>query len=118
MTEDRRPPQTEDMSAILASIRRLVAEEDRRVQPAPLPDGEVLELTPDMRVLDAPESSSLDVEAAELELSFDEAQIADIARAVLRQEFAGEFGRDLTRKIRTLVREEVAQAIDALSERR
>lgn len=117
MTEDRRPPGSEDMSAILASIRRIVAEEDRRVEPA-AHGGETLELTDEMRVLDAPDATALDVAPADLELSFDEAQIADIARAVLRDEFAGAFGRDLTKKLRTLVREEVAQAIDALADRR
>jgi hypothetical protein len=118
MNEDRRAQQHEDMSSIMASIRRLVEEEDRRVSGPASVDADVFELTADMRVLDAAEATALDVAATDLELSVDEAQIADIARAVLREEFAGDFGRDLTRKIRTLVREEVAQAIDALGERR
>ncbi|TVQ52660.1 MAG: hypothetical protein EA355_14635 [Rhodobacteraceae bacterium] len=118
MTGDKPPSPHEDMAAILASIRRIVADEDKRATPPPLLQEDVLELTPDMRVLDAPAATALDIETDELELSLDEAQIADIARAVLREEFAGDFGRDLTRKLRVLVREEVAQAVDALNERR
>jgi hypothetical protein len=43
----------------------------------------------------------------------DEAAVADIVRAVLRQEFAGDFGKSLTQQIRVLIQREVARQIGA-----
>jgi hypothetical protein len=43
--------------------------------------------------------------------ALDEAAVADIVRAVLREEFGGEFGKNLTQQIRTLVHAEVTRAM-------
>ena len=44
-------------------------------------------------------------------LSLDEAQIADIARAVLREELRGDFGKTISRNMRRMVREEVERLL-------
>lgn len=115
MTET--PPRNEAaMADILASIRRIVAEEDRRVpQPAgagfeALADG-VFDLTPDMRI-DGDRDNGLDLEPPEPSTpTVDEAAVADIARTVLREELNGPLGVALTQNIRKLVREEIARAL-------
>ncbi|SDZ81712.1 hypothetical protein [Rubrimonas cliftonensis] len=43
----------------------------------------------------------------------DEAVVADIARAVMREEFSGAFGRNLTQQIRQLISAEVSRALAA-----
>jgi cell pole-organizing protein PopZ len=45
--------------------------------------------------------------------ALDEAAVADIVRAVLRDEFSGTFGRNLTQQIRSLVHAEVTRALAA-----
>jgi cell pole-organizing protein PopZ len=45
--------------------------------------------------------------------TLDEAAVADIVRAVLRDEFNGAFGRSLTQQIRSLVQSEVAKTLAA-----
>jgi cell pole-organizing protein PopZ len=119
MTET--PPRNEAaMADILASIRRIVAEEDRRSPPPAataldaLADG-VFDLTPDMRI-DGERDNGLGLEAPEPATpTVDEAAVADIARTVLREELNGPLGVALTQNIRKLVREEIARA---LAERR
>lgn len=126
---DSRPRNDAAMAEILASIRRIVADEDRRgAHAAPFDvQGDVLILTREMRIDDTAEddgaksppvmgdtpSNELAPSAAapEAELSVDEAAVVDIARIVLRDEFDGEFGRNLTAQITHLVREEVARAL-------
>lgn len=130
------PPRNDAaMAEILASIRRIVADEDRRgVASAKMgqsrlpPTGaDVLELTPDMRIDDAKprETSATPVapaankapeaaaapDAEPIELSVDEAVVVDIVRAVLRDEFEGAFGAELTRKLRKLASDEVSRAL-------
>lgn len=99
------------MAEILSSIRRIVAEEDRR-PPRPgasADDDDVLELTPDMRLPDdAPPAAPEEA----FTLSAEEALIADVARAVLRDEIDGEIGRLLQRQIRDTVRVEIARALE------
>ncbi len=86
------------MADILASIRRIVNEES-----APREPEGVLLLTPAMR------SDGMAVlEAATPGL--DEAVVADIVRAVLREELGGALGEALTARIRALVRDEVSLA--------
>jgi hypothetical protein len=146
------------MAEILASMRRIVAENDqrsRRFVEGP-DDPEILVLTPEMR-LDAPAEAPsagarpspvvpppaapdpLTPPAAQREdadgraapkaaapsddaaamlagapdAALDEAAVADIVRAVLRDEFNGAFGRGLTQQIRTLVQTEVARTLAA-----
>jgi hypothetical protein len=45
--------------------------------------------------------------------ALDEAAVADIVRAVLRQEFSGDFGKSLTQQIRILIQREVTQQLEA-----
>lgn len=162
MTDTPTPPPRNDaaMADILASIRRIVAEEDARVAataPAPPgPQGDILELTPEMRAdrakpepdaepapaaaspsdSAAPFGSAAPAAAAatasatpdvappsrddevSLDLSnlpVDEAQVAEIVRAVLRDELRGDFGARLSERIRAVVREELARAIEELA---
>lgn len=125
------PPRNDAaMADILASIRRIVADEDRRgVAAAQLgpnrvpPSGaDVLELTREMRidgpatrvsakVPPAPAAVPVEPDPEPVELSVDEAIVVDIVRAVLRDEFEGAFGAELTRKLQKLAREEVARAL-------
>jgi cell pole-organizing protein PopZ len=99
MTDPTRPADPA-MADILASIRRIVADESAAA------GGEgVLLLTPAMRI-DGP---TADLEAASPGL--DEAVVADVARAVLHDELQGDFGRTLSERIRAIVREEVRQAL-------
>jgi hypothetical protein len=93
-------PQDPAMADILASIRRIVADESAAGEP----EG-VLLLTPAMRA----DSASPDLEAVSSGL--DEAVVADIARAVLREELGGQLGEALTARIRALIRDEVATVI-------
>jgi cell pole-organizing protein PopZ len=126
MSDDRKTDPA--MADILASIRRIVAEEDRRfADTAAL--GEPLLLTPAMRVDQAaagepapeapadeappPAADASLVDAARGELSIDESHIVEIARAVVREELAGAFGQTLTRNVKALVRDEVARALAA-----
>lgn len=113
------PPRSDAaMADILASIRRIVAEEDRRgpqlaTQEAFQRD-DVLVLTPEMRIDDA--------EAAGLGLvdpvgqiatpSLDETAVADIARTVVREELNGPLGVALTQNIKRMIREEIAKALN------
>lgn len=141
---DSRPRNDAAMAEILASIRRIVADEDRCGVQGELSEsgGDVLVLTSEMRVVDdeggdfvqtavahhrVPEDESAErrvpalyeasrsaaarVPSPEAELSVDEAAVVDIARVVLRDEFEGEFGRNLTEQITQLVRAEVARAL-------
>ena len=108
------------MAAILASIKRIVAEEDRRAPIAALddPDGlnSVLELTPAMRIDGAnPDQRATSAEAARSDLrpGIDEAAVADIARAVLREELNGPLGAAMTHNVRRMIQEEVARALAA-----
>lgn len=94
-------PQDPAMADILASIRRIVADESAAAEP----EG-VLLLTPAMRADAAPP----DLEAVSSGL--DEAVVADIARAVLREELGGQLGEALTARIRAMIRDEVAAATD------
>jgi hypothetical protein len=155
MSERKTPPDDAAMADILASIRRIVSEEEKRVaatSPAPPgPQGDVLDLTSDMKVGaaatpenppagpaspegaaeaptghtagDAPEpdareaqgdaaaaESGLEVDLSDLPV--DEAQIADIVRAVLREELRGDLGKAITRKMHEISREEIARAFE------
>jgi hypothetical protein len=58
----------------------------------------------------APNASEIDVDLSDLPI--DEAQIADIVRAVLREELRGDLGRAISRKIRDISREEIARAFE------
>jgi hypothetical protein len=113
------PPRNDAaMADILASIKRIVAEEDRRSNnqvPAFL-DGsdDVFELTPDMRVDadDLERDNLLATEAAEAAApSIDEAAVADIARIVVREELNGPLGVAMTKNIKKMIREEVQRAL-------
>jgi hypothetical protein len=113
------PPRNDAaMADILASIKRIVAEEDRRSNnqvPAFL-DGsdDVFELTPDMRVDadDLERDNALATEAAEAATpSIDEAAVADIARIVVREELNGPLGVAMTKNIKKMIREEVQRAL-------
>ncbi len=115
---DERPRNDAAMAEILASIRRIVADEDARAAPVPHVEGDVLILTREMRILDedaAAETKSAaaspDGEPPEAALSVDEAAVVEIARIVLRDEFDGAFGQNLTAQITQLVRAEVARAL-------
>lgn len=106
------------MADILASIRRIVAEEDRRTATVaslpPAGEQDILDLTADMRVDDdvAAENSFASGEGPEMIApSIDEAAVADIARAVLREELNGPVGVALTRNVRKLIAEEVARLL-------
>jgi cell pole-organizing protein PopZ len=170
MSEHRPPKDDAAMADILASIRRIVREEEQRVAATaaapPGPQGDVLELTPEMRVdIDAPaaQEAATDAPAAPVaatvaapvaaplvaaapepdgetraaadadapaveagpaapsvgdvdydvgDLPVDEAQIADIVRAVLREELSGPLGAQITRMIRDIAREEIARAFE------
>jgi cell pole-organizing protein PopZ len=111
------PPRNEAaMADILASIRRIVAEEDRRAPQLAqagldaLADG-IFELTTDMRI-DGDRDNGLALEPPEPSTpTVDEAAVADIARTVLREELNGPMGVALTQNIRKLVREEIARAL-------
>ncbi len=107
-----RPRNDAAMAEILSSIRRIVAEEDSRgvAKGAPLEDA-VLLLTPEMRL---PDDAPPPPPEERFELSADEAIIADVARAVLRDELDGEFGRLLQSRIRDAVRVELARALDEM----
>lgn len=151
---------------ILASIRRIVADEERRGPDTTGGDDGVLVLTADMRVDVAPggahgatamadrpadatraepdaavpvepahaaparaaeaaradpasaraEPHTVDARAllsGEPDPTPDEAAVAEIVRSVLRQEFSGAFGRNLTAQIRQLVQAEVTRALAA-----
>jgi cell pole-organizing protein PopZ len=108
------------MADILASIKRIVAEEDRRgrnhVPAFADSNGEVFELTPEMR-LDADEverDNALASEAVDATTpSIDEAAVADIARVVIREELNGPLGIAMTQNIKKLIREEVQRALAA-----
>ncbi|MFN3614785.1 MAG: hypothetical protein ACK4WC_09540 [Rubrimonas sp.] len=130
------------MNEILSSIRRIVADEQRRNAAIPRSGEEILELTAEMRCDGGPFEHELRPKArpamfaptSEFERrdrrspgedhddalamlegrpdeTPDEAAIADIARAVLREELAGETGQRLTRQIRQLVHAEVTRAL-------
>jgi hypothetical protein len=58
----------------------------------------------------APNASEIDVDLSDLPI--DEAQVADIVRAVLREELRGDLGRAISRKIRDISREEIARAFE------
>jgi hypothetical protein len=155
MSERKSPADDAAMADILASIRRIVTEEEKRVaatSPAPPgPQSDVLHLTEEMKVgaakapeaLEAPAEtvgsagppppaadgppaaerqappapSDAAVASAEIEMDLrdlpvDEAQIADIVRAVLREELRGDLGKAITRKIHEISREEIARAFE------
>lgn len=130
------------MTEILSSIRRIVADEQRRGGAIPRAGDDVLELTSAMRCdggpfehelrpkprptmfpaptpkghaleagLDVPEDDAMAMLEGRPDDAPDEAAIADIARAVLREELAGETGLRLTRQIRQLVHAEVTRAL-------
>ena len=113
------PPRDEAaMADILASIRRIVAEEDRRTATTaslpPVGGGEVFELTAEMRIDDdAPRDNTFAAgETDEMVApTIDEAAVADIARAVLREELNGPVGVALTRNVRKLIAEEVERLL-------
>lgn len=110
---DNRPRNDAAMAEILSSIRRIVAEEDRRGPQRTVPgaDDDVLVLTAEMRLPDdAPPAPPEEA----FTLSPEEAMIADVARAVLRDELDGEIGRLLQRRIRDTVRQELRRALDEL----
>lgn len=88
------------MADILASIRRIVTDESVAGEP----EG-VLLLTPAMRA----DTGQPDLEASSAGL--DEAVVADIARAVLREELGSGLGEALTARIRAMIRDEVAAAM-------
>lgn len=103
------------MADILASIRRIVAEEDRQSRNVGIaaPGSDVFVLTPDMQIADDqdPMSGLVDTIDVAATPSIDEAAIADIARTVVREELNGALGLAMTRNIKKLVREEVARAL-------
>lgn len=138
------------MAEILASMRRIVSENERRARSfTPGPDDlDILVLTRGMRVdlspdevgeeepetqLPAPlrepvrpvetvcadRASAPETEPDETRAllegapdgTLDEAAVADIVRAVMREEFRGEFGKSLTQQIRTLVHAELTRAM-------
>jgi cell pole-organizing protein PopZ len=115
MTET--PPRNEAaMADILASIRRIVAEEDRQSRNVgtDYATGEVFVLTPDMRAENDPDTAGavlVDVVEEAMTPSIDEAAIADIARTVVREELNGALGLAMTRNIKKLIREEVARTL-------
>lgn len=114
------PPRSDAaMADILASIRRIVAEEDRRpVSPARVDSysgrDDVLVLTADMRVddVEADGSGLVDPVGQIAAPSIDEAVVADIARTVVREELNGPLGITLTQNIKRMIREEIARALD------
>ena len=110
------PPRNDAaMADILASIRRIVAEEDRQSLNKGVVFGDdVFVLTEDMRVDnddDAPATMLVDPVEDGATPSIDEAMIADIARTVVREELNGALGVAMTRNIKKIIREEVARAL-------
>jgi cell pole-organizing protein PopZ len=104
------------MADILASIRRIVAEEDRqtRTPGTARASTDVFVLTPEMRVGEdagVPQATLVDLVSEPATPSIDEAAIADIARTVVREELNGALGLAMTRNIKKLIREEVARAL-------
>jgi cell pole-organizing protein PopZ len=136
MTDQR--PNDAAMADILASIKRIVAEEDKRFATSPLATiGDVLELTPEMRVgqgdpaegrrAGAPSpgvapatgaptprlAGGAPPPAAPAPADVSDERIAELARTVVRQELAGAFGQTLTRNVKALIKDEVARALAA-----
>lgn len=117
MSDESRSKEDAAMADIAASIRRIVAEGDRAATPM-LDRSNVLELTPNMRVANPVQRAAAGAAAAQAvvdpeigALSVDEAAIIEIARAVVRDELEGQTGEALSQRIRALVREEVARAL-------
>jgi hypothetical protein len=115
------PPRNDAaMADILASIKRIVAEEDRRslnhVPTFAQGDDAVFDLTPELRIDDggAELANALATEAPEATTpTIDEAAVADIARIVVREELNGPLGVAMTRNIRKMIEDEVARALAA-----
>lgn len=106
MRIDLPPPDEEELAAEQAAARTEEAVRTLRSEAARIADRPAA--TPADR-------SPADETAAMLEGApdsmLDEAAVADIVRAVLRDEFSGEFGRNLTQQIRSLVQAEVTRAL-------
>ena len=174
MAADRPLRNDPAMEEVLASIRRIVREEEARVAAGAAPpgaQGDILELTEAMRIdrpggarpdagadgethragaapsapppyaeprhapapapaAAAPAAPMRDAEPVAAprperreegfqhsldDLGLDEAAVAEIARAVLREELDGALGERISARLRDLVREEIARVVEELA---
>lgn len=108
------------MSEILASIRKIVTDEERARrdadQRAAAPEGDVLELTPEMRADPGADKSPLDLGVAATQVapgaSLSEQDVEEIVRRVIREELKGPIGVEISRKVKASIREEVRRALE------
>ncbi|MEX2520605.1 MAG: hypothetical protein WD969_14880 [Paracoccaceae bacterium] len=110
------------MSEILASIRKIVTDEERARRDADrrdseaAPDDGVLELTPAMRADDVAGDAPLDLGDAATQVApaadLSEAAIEAIVRRVIREELKGPIGVEISRKVKASIREEVKRALE------
>lgn len=114
------------MSEILASIRKIVTEEERARQKVERRKGEeereedILVLTEAMRVAAEPEEKTAGafeltrarmVSPAPLDL-VREADIESIVRRVMREELKGPIGVEISRKVKAAIHKEVRRALE------
>ncbi len=112
------PHDGESISEVLASIRSLVSSETRARAVAQPGAGEVLMLTPEMRVTPSQgpqrfgevltEGMPAPSGAAPI---LDEAALRSVVNAVVREELQGEMGDRISRNLRKLIRQELAQLL-------
>jgi hypothetical protein len=110
MPDPVEPPKGKSVEEVLASIRRLVTEEEAQFRRTPPLAPDSLLLTTDMRV-DAPEPAPPGTPAAAAPP--DTEMLGELVRQVLREELEGEFGSRLSANLRKLVRREVGRALAA-----
>ena len=124
------------MGEILASIRKIVSDEEstrrmaeeERLKAERSGDAEVFVLTGDMRSAQPEAALRLDAPAEPLTLGEPDAmrqapvdfppsaglsadEVEDIVRRVVREELQGPIGQQISRKVKALIRQEVAKAI-------
>lgn len=123
------------MSEILASIRKIVTDEERARRKADgggetgggeTGGGAVLELSDGMRAAEAEAEEPLDLGVAAVLVSAppavvvragpairpDIAEIEAIVRRVIREELKGQVGLEISRKVKASIREEVRRALE------
>ena len=132
MSEQKQGADTRSMNEILASIRKIVTDEEsnresvaaERARIQAETDAEVFVLTGEMRAdAAAPLTLGAEQRIARVEEAKPEAvdfsgdtglseeDIEDIVRRVVREELQGPIGQQISRKVKRLIREEVAKAL-------
>ena len=110
------PPVADPGPAVRTPAAAAPAPEPPRSPTPPKPAAEAPPVLPAADAEAAPMRDADGLEHALDDLGLDEAAVAEIARAVLREELDGALGERISARLRDLVREEIARVVEELAE--